>query len=631
MNRATIAIACCVLAALGAIGWWLQYAAGFAPAPAPPVTQAPAPADAPHDATANAPERTLADAAATTIPAAAAAAPTMRQLEGAIVVADTDGSLHDDCDGFVELRPLPADANGSFTIAVKGGRWQAEVATAATKLEVGAVYLAGRGASCTETFALPNEASSLLLHATWFPDLRLRVIGSDTGIDLADLSVVQLHDWHFEESRHPGNLQRAVVLEHGRSPLRLRSATGADSVRYWIRAPGYAWDLIQLATNTPGERVLRLVPGGDVEVTFVGDVPDGAALRVRPRHGGTAAPPGVPIPYQRPTAEFRPAKHGVLRLDALPAGAWELSLEEGDWFREPIRLGAAPATVVAGQITPATVTVQGDVQRPPKVRVHGTLALSPKWGEDVVVEFAPSDALSTWTDEQERLRLDAMQPDGAGRHRWGPIELLAGRWEVTVRGTEHRAIADVGPGLPDVVDLVVPDPNEVRVRAVDATTGVPIPGASPAWYGTIDGWSSGWSHVDMEAVGDDWYRCLAGAGTIVIHCHPDGYMWSHGDYEVRPGPNEFVLRIARVCGVEIVLKDGDVAIPWPESAFAELEHTTTKAGVAYWSGNKVAAQEPGEHTLTLQPIAGYEPIPPRKVSIEPERWTRVEIQLQRAK
>ena len=98
---------------------------------------------------------------------------------------------------------------------------------------------------------------------------------------------------------------------------------------------------------------------------------------------------------------------------------------------------------------------------------------------------------------------------------------------------------------------------------------------------------------------------------------------------VRPGSNELTVRIPRACGVEITLKDGDAVLPFPDDARVEITHTATKSGVAYWSGNKVAAKEPGEHLLAMQAPNGFLPIEPRRVVIEPAKWTPVEIVLQR--
>ena len=98
---------------------------------------------------------------------------------------------------------------------------------------------------------------------------------------------------------------------------------------------------------------------------------------------------------------------------------------------------------------------------------------------------------------------------------------------------------------------------------------------------------------------------------------------------MRPGHNEFVVRIGRVQGIEITLMDGEAKVPWPNLAHARLEHTATKSGVAYWSGHRVASKEPGEHTLTIDRVDGFAPIPPRKIVVEPGRWTPVVIALER--
>jgi len=552
------------------------------------------------------------------------------------VVADADGSVHDDCDGSVELHamvPFHADNNvyelRSSTVPVAGGRWHADVTTEATKLQVGTVHLDGRPAICTEEFPLTADLAPLLLRARWVPTLRLRVIGDDTGADLGGLRVVRCSDWQRDDFRHPGNEELRIVLEHGRSPLQLHHGETGPSVRYWVKAPGYAWDQIVLATDGSGERTLRLAPGGDVDVTFVGAVPAGAVLRVREVPDVAPTPPGTPRRQDRPMAEVTLAAAGPTRVDALPAGSWSLSLEKGEWFHEQVVFGVATVVATAGAIVPATITVRADMQPPVAQRVHGTLQLSPAWGEDIHLELEPAGATKVWAKDDVRLRLDGMQPIGPGHYRWGEIELLAGRWEITVRGTEYRTIAEVGPGHPTELHIVVPDPNEVRVRVVDAATGLPIPGAAPSCNGTVAGWSSGWSHSPMHAVGDGWHRCLAPAGTIVLSAHPPGYAWAHASHEVRPGGNEFVLRLERVCGIELVLKDGEVTIPWPHDAYAQIEHTTSKAGVGYWSGNRVAAKEPGEHLLTIEPIPGYEPIAPRTVQIDAGRWTKVEIVLRR--
>jgi hypothetical protein len=644
MDRLPLLVASCSLVALVATGWWLlQRTVEVAPGSTPAGTLATAPHDAVPTTAAEptpqptaaptATERTVAETAAA--PAAAGPAGT-RRLEGSIVVVDgVDGSRHPNCDGLLQLElrvPVDADATtfrlDAVTVPVVAGRWQADVTRAATRLQIGDTVLDQRVAVCLDDFELADVRAPLLLRALWPRGAMLRVTGADTKADLADIRVVRLRDWSSLQFRHPGNGELQVVVEHGRSPLLLHSESG-PTARFGVKAPGYAWEQVHLATDEPGERTVQLVPGGDVDVTFVGAVPDGAVLRVREVGEDEPTAPGLPRRQDQPVAEIALAAAGATRIDALPVGSWSLSLEKGDWFREQVVFGTATVVVTAGAIVPATIVVQADAQPPVTCQVRGTLQLSPDWGADIHLELEPGGATRAWTKNAVQLRLDQMQPIGAGRHQWGEVTLLAGRWEITVHGTGYRTIAEVGPGHPAELHIVVPDPNEVRVRVVDATTGVPIPGATPSWHGSVAGWSSGWSHSRMQAVGDDWYRTLAPAGTIVLSAHAEGYSWSHAEHEVRAGANTFVLRVPRVCGIELVLKDGEVTIPWPDNAYAQIEHTTAKSGVGYWSDNRVAAQQPGEHLLTLEPIPGYEPIPPRKVQIEPEQWTRVEIALRR--
>lgn len=305
-------------------------------------------------------------------------------------------------------------------------------------------------------------------------------------------------------------------------------------------------------------------------------------------------------------------------------------------------MGRTTSVVTAGTITPATITVISEVLRPSTTVVHGTLRVSAEWGAEVglhalragkrrtmiSLDIDPTGEVSAW-QEPTMLLLDEMTKVGEGEYRWGPTPLCAGRYQITVRGCEHRTIVPIGPEHPTEIAIVVPEPNEVRVRVLDAGSGQPIVGAAPDWTRRVAGWQGGWSPAPMRELGDGWYHFLAPVGDLEISVHPEGYGWVDTDHVVRPGSNEFVVRVDRVCGVEIVLKDGGVTLPWPDDAHMELEHATSKAGAAYWSGNKVAAEEPGEHTLTMQPLEGYLPIAPRRVVIEAAKWTPIVIELQR--
>lgn len=548
-------------------------------------------------------------------------------VTGTITAVDARGIEHTTCDGTVELQFLYANADKPTSFAsedvvaaVAAGRWQADAPAHATKLQVGKVELDGRPALCADERDLDPAGPPVSLRARWLePFLLLRVLADDTGADLGDLRVVQMGDPTLEDCPHPGNKNRIPVLEHASSPLRLANQSTRAKERYWATAPGYAWNQVALSTIEPGERVLRLRPGGDVDVVIVGDAPADARLRVRQ----TGFTDGLPF------AELRPVAGGTTRVDALPAGTWSIALEKGDWYRERVVFGRVDAAVTTGTVTSATISLEQAPERPAAFQIGGTLRVSPRWGRDLSVEVEPTGPTKVWDEYGVKEALANMRQLDEGLYRWGPFDVVAGRYELTVHGCQHHAIVPVGPAHPTEITIVVPDPNEVRVRLLDGMDGKPMAGANPGWCGLLEGWQSGWRPSPMQELGDGWYTFQAPAGQLQISVHPDGYVWLLSTHEVRPGRNEFVLRVPRAFGIEITLKDGDTAVPWPDDAEVEIEHVVSKSGAAYWSGNKVAAEEPGEHTLTLNELDGFLPVPPQRVVIEPAKWTKVEIRLQR--
>ncbi len=618
------------LAAVLAAALWFVLRSSDVPAPMPSPDAAPAataPAPAPLPANGSASERgdaTERTAAKTAAEATSPSATERRVVRGTIVVVDSRGAEHTQTNGTMDLDVMlkgEAEARPgqieTVPTHVTAGRWEASVPATTFALAVTDVVLDGRPCACDEAPTLPAGDAPIALRARWFDPLRLRVVGSDTRADLTEIRVVQVADWELDGCTHPGNHGATPVVDHAVSPLALPNDGSAEMQRLRVHSPGYAWGAVDLSTAEAGERELRLVPGGDVDVTIVGTAPDGAVLRVRAEEQGP------------PAGEFR-LSGKQLRVDGLPVGRWLLTVEKGRWFQDPRQLGKTTIEVARGAITPATITLSEPVERPPTVQVQGTLTIDPAWGADVSFQLEPMKEVCAWDEADVVFASDALTKIGEGRYRWGPRKALAGRYGVVVEIAGYKSIVHVGPHPTTELDIVVPPPNEVRLRLVDALTRAPIAHASPSWYfQPPEGWDKGWSHGGIEEVGDGWYRFRSPAGRVGINVEPEGYAWTMESRDVKPGPNEIEVSVKRVCGVEIVLKDGDVIVPWPISGESDIENVVTKTGVAYWSGGKIAAKEAGEHTLTIGPIDGYEPIPPRRVVIPEGAWTKVEIALQR--
>jgi hypothetical protein len=360
-------------------------------------------------------------------------------------------------------------------------------------------------------------------------------------------------------------------------------------------------------------------------------VPPGSVLRARPL---AAAPVGAAVfvvPPGPPGAEVTADPDGTTTLEGLAAGAWGITLEKGDWFRVPIRFGGASTTVAPATHATVTLVVAVEPSAPPTIEVGGTLFLPPAWGSDVTLVFEPGRMLGAWSADTLRRPLDGLQNVAAGEFRWPSLRVFTGKYMLHVEGTGFRTVLDVRPETRHVT-IVVPEPATVTVRTVDAESGAPIPwpeGAAPGWYANAEGWDAGWTHGEVVADGPGVFTFRAPLGKVTIDAHPEGYAWVRRVEEVRAGQNTFELRLARVSGVEIELRDGATVLPWPAGCTPQLKHVGTGRGPAYWSGNKVAAEQAGEHELTLDSPDGYAPIAPQRVTIPAGQWVKVVVPLVR--
>jgi hypothetical protein len=641
VNGRTLVFAAIAVAAAAAAAWWLTADAMLPVVPPAQRDAQPAAAIAPAadsgaprptlDGTRTAVERAAAPRGGGAADASGAAAEAEGvRVQGRLVL--TDGTRDTtDADATMELACMRRESDGAaraqlttHAVVVTGGAFTATLPGVPAVVSFSRIASGERRAVCLDDFPVDATARPLVVRARWQQSLTLRVVGADTGADLAGITVA--HPRRHGPGDHPG--ADAYTVQHGRSPLRLEPRENTTVERFCVKAPGYAWTAVDLATTEAAERIVRLTPGGNLGIAVSGAVPAGAVVRVRGR--GDDVPSAATPLRGAPLAEADAQR--FVRVDGLPARVLAVSLEQGEWQREPVVLAHTVATVVAGGTADATLVVTGGTGAPPRVAVGGTLSLSPEWGRAVWLELEPMGPARAWQPRPVVVPLAAMTAVGATEHRWNAVELPAGPLGVFVGGCEHRTVVEVAPGPPTQLRVVVPDPNDVRVRVVDADTESPIawpPGTGPGWSGLCDGWERGRSPVRMAADADGSFRFRAPAGRVEIDAHPEGYEWSITKHDVRPGRNDVVVRVARACGVEVVLTDGDSALPWPPHAKLELAHTTAGTGATWWAANRVAAKLPGEHTLTITGLADHEPVPPRVVTIERATWTKVEIVLVR--
>lgn len=557
-------------------------------------------------------------------------------LVGTFVVVDPRGVEHPHEDGEFSLVLWQGNSGHHARVIVKAGRWQHVVATLPAKVSVDDARLGDRIVRCDEELPVGDEITPLAFRGHWFAALRLRVLADETGADLAAVRLVTNSAWR-SPFPHPGNDEIRVVVERGNSPLQFEPTSTGDTQTVWAHAEGRAWDHVKLDTTSAAERVLRLLPGGDVDVTIVGgSFPRDTRLRVREPLTRPANMTEEAWQIMRtrsqgtPIAELMPKAAAMTRIEGLRVGTWSIVLEQGDWFGEPVTLASATVEIIAGTVTPVTLTLAGDRTAPPNVRVAGMLVVGEAWGTQLALSIEAKGSTKAWYRGQSMLGLKDMKRTGANEYAWDAGMLPAGEYQVLVDGTEYRTRFSLPPQGNENVRIVVPDPCEVQLRVIDAETGRAIGGDwTPGWYSTPAEWEGGWGHAMTTARPDGSFHFLAPPGPITVHAHPGGYLWSQEHYDVQRGVNSFVLQIRRASGVDIVLVDGESTLPWPDSLQALLTDADGKSVVAYWSDSRIAVKEPGEFTLQVDEVAGYEPIEPRKVVVSAQEWTKITIPLRR--
>ncbi len=237
-------------------------------------------------------------------------------LSGTFVVVDERGIEHTREDGTFDLGLWEGNTSVLATVNLQAGSWELAVETMPQRVTVHGAQIGGRAVLPDARGTIEEKDPPFALRGHWFTPLTLRVVADDTGADLTSVRIVQVVGW--ESLVHPGNVGHAtVVVESASSPVRFTSPGIGGKQKYRVRAPGYAWGAIDMDPTDAAERLLRLLPAGDIELTFTGGVPPaGSVVRLRDVAGGM------------PVADLTPKRDGPTRVDGLRAGDYTVKLEK---------------------------------------------------------------------------------------------------------------------------------------------------------------------------------------------------------------------------------------------------------------------------------------------------------------
>lgn len=464
----------------------------------------------------------------------------------------------------------------------------------------------------------------------------LRVFDAATKLELSNIEICKDCAGMQHEEAH----ERFVLARDLASPidaLALHSQNERTiplTLEIAVRAPGYAWQEVELDRKQGGERHIELFPGGDVEFRFTGEpVPKSASLWISaPARAGDSERVSLDLPVKG-RASF--VLNGLRELD------YEAVLHVGELYDPAGRLANAKFRVVAGQRTAVDIEV---APAPEIVRagLSGIAVLPAALRKLASGKVIAISQLGNRIGEQaERLPLScSWEPESGGDSAFSTLRfeaegLAVGAYVLAIEGTGFSRRIELPPEGLHNLRLELGPPCEVVLDVVDAITGERVPNVSINWSVAEDDTKFGmFDWVRVERGEDALFRLLAPAGHLRWLVAAEGY----GEPEengawIRTERLELKLRLPRQCAFEFELVDGEVSVPFPQSWLPELEalgHDGEPSSLTFGSTTRVlSVTRPGLYRITLPAINGFRPLEARDIDVAAGERKLVRIQLER--
>ncbi|MEM1450013.1 MAG: hypothetical protein AAF957_17130 [Planctomycetota bacterium] len=572
---------------------------------------------------------------------------------GSIVLLDDDGSRVEDLSGvlhlmvWTELSGRGAKVNvvdGAFQLNVRngvdGGLFQVDDWSALPgeidelRCVCRSFKVEGRGAmlfcdpesgdALDEELSFPARTTGALLAVRPAPALMLHVRDGASGAALDRVEVRASTGGRHSRMVHPLGGRAESLVQDATSPVLLRptaALAGKTAATLFVRAEGYAWKTATVGFLQAGERTVELVPAGALQMTFEGEVPRKAAFRL------FSSDQGVPL------CEIELRGRSELLLDALPPNGYDVRVELGPWYDDPILLAREEVEVLAGPATPVTLVLE-QVDAVQTAQLAGTFILPPAWEDE-----RPKLSLQRLTTSKTGANKYMMIRDGEfdavdgmpGHFRFQRKLLETGRYELSYGEFDAKLIFDLPPeGRSDIV-FEIGEPVALTVRVVDAATGADVTDVETiSWSVT---WPEGaWSGRSSSASRDEatgLFELRVPRGPIDISTFGD---WS-GSTEIPLATDGLraTLEVRQRSSAVIELRSGDQVLPWPSGVRWEVTavegegryNSSGTAGEERWFG----VSEPGMYRVVIPPIDGFEPHEPIEIELVEGKRVRAVVEL----
>jgi hypothetical protein len=447
--------------------------------------------------------------------------------------------------------------------------------------------------------------------------VELNVLEEGTGTHLRGVEV--LNRSGSDPFSMGDGLHGTELIRAGISPVFLESQqngmTPSASVSLGVRADGYAWRDITVDFTKPGERTVELVRAGSVSVHLTGSVPRRSKLRL----------------YRKGHRRVeRAATLGTITLESLEPGDWHAIVSVGQGQRTRAR---GTVRVDPGLVSELTL----DVQPPAMVdraTLEGSLFVPEEWAIDNPKLELRLLSASGADDRRRRMitRRELSPIEGQpGWHRFEVIGLVTGSYSITLGSLNYTQTFELTQQGLTGLEVRLPPPLDFTVVLEGELTGEDVPGIQAVFWspkpppGVFARGRRGASRD--PATGE--FRIRAPEGEIELFA---GHPYPGSERIVTPGRGEkIILKVKRRPRGKVELRNGDVVVPWPQSAPFDVTRKDggeTSVSTHFSSGvRSFIVPEPGTYVLRIPKIGGFQAHPPVEIDLKRGATKTVVVEL----
>jgi len=569
------------------------------------------------------------------------------RIDGTLVIVEADGSTTNADNATLTLALKRGRRRKAVVVDVERGKWSLELAERAdgalldmdgkrvlgsspeNNIEIqarrpklldsedGLTLLRSRG-------RFEFGARNVYLRAQRSRPTRLFVTDATTGDPLGPVTVLRAEAIAFRGRGHPGDQSFVVLTTEGGYPTVLPTSPGSedmlDIMKLFVSCPDYAWAPVEVNLTTGGDRPVPLQPAGGLDVSFDGELPRSAYLRLYDTSSTS------------PYVEKRLPDARAVSLRQLHPGSYRVQIEKGyAHTRKVIALGSAE--VRARSISELRL---GPVAEEARVEIAGRFIIPNAWELDgfsaSFTRTAP-DERGRVVREVQRLAMErsVIRPDV---YTFTVAEIPSGTYAMSFDGgaVKFGDAFEVGPAGRGDLEFELAPPVDVTITILDEADNSIAPVEELAWWV-----SSIPSAVRVRRTAEEnTFRLQVPEQAIELKPHGGDYLPTTGNsWQVAADQaSAFELPARRCVRVSLRLMDGSTHVPWPldDTSTLRKQHRARSFGTFRFSSDgelTVKVRNPGVHTFQVPTIAGYKPQSGFEAKVTDARQQLVLIPLER--